>query len=91
MIEPGEIYMADIPPGQQHQVVIVSREQLNRGKYVIAALITSQKFVIRSTLANWVPLKAGTTGTMAALRAGIYWSWGASCPSWRGFRRCALR
>jgi mRNA-degrading endonuclease toxin of MazEF toxin-antitoxin module len=59
MIQPGEIYMADVPPGQQHRVVVVSREELNRGKYVIAALITSQKFAIRSALANCVPLRAG--------------------------------
>jgi mRNA-degrading endonuclease toxin of MazEF toxin-antitoxin module len=62
MIQPGEIYMADIPPGQQHRVVVVSREDLNRGKYVIAALITSQKFAFRSTLANCVPLQAGRFG-----------------------------
>ena len=62
MILPGEIYMADIPPGQQHRVVVVSREELNRGKYVVAALITSQKFAVRSTLANCVPLKAGQLG-----------------------------
>jgi mRNA-degrading endonuclease toxin of MazEF toxin-antitoxin module len=62
MIQPGEIYRADVPPGQQHRVVVVSREELNRGKYVIAALITSQKLAIRSTLANCVPLKAGQFG-----------------------------
>jgi hypothetical protein len=33
MIRPGEIYMADIPPGQRLRVVVVSREDLNRGKY----------------------------------------------------------
>ncbi len=62
MIQPGEIYLADIPPGQQHRVVIVSREELNRGKYVLAALITSQKFAIRQALANCVPLKASRFG-----------------------------
>ena len=62
MIQPGEIYLADIPPGQQHRVVIVSREELNRGKYVLAALITSQKFAIRQALANCVPLQAGQFG-----------------------------
>src|SRR5712691_645268 len=62
MIQPGEIFMADVPPGQQHRIVVVSREELNRGKYVIAALITSQKFAIRSTLANCVPLRAGQFG-----------------------------
>jgi len=62
MIQPGEIYMADVPPGQQHRVVILPRADLNRGKYVIAALITSQKFASRSTLANCVPLRAGQFG-----------------------------
>jgi mRNA-degrading endonuclease toxin of MazEF toxin-antitoxin module len=62
MIQPGEIYLADLPPGQQHRVVVVSREDLNRGKYVIAALITSQKFAARSVLANCVPLKTGRFG-----------------------------
>jgi mRNA-degrading endonuclease toxin of MazEF toxin-antitoxin module len=62
MIQAGEIYLADVPPGQQHRVVVVSREELNRGKYVVAALITSQKFAVRSTLANCVPLRAGQFG-----------------------------
>jgi mRNA-degrading endonuclease toxin of MazEF toxin-antitoxin module len=62
MILPGEIYMADVPPGQRHRVVIVSREELNRGNYVVAALITSQKFAVRSTLTNCVPLRAGQFG-----------------------------
>jgi mRNA-degrading endonuclease toxin of MazEF toxin-antitoxin module len=62
MIHPGEIYWADVPPGQQHRVVVVSREELNRGKYVVATLITSQKFAVRSTLANCIPLRAGQFG-----------------------------
>jgi mRNA-degrading endonuclease toxin of MazEF toxin-antitoxin module len=44
MIQPGEIYMADVPPGQQHRVVVVSREELNRGKYVIAALMIEHRY-----------------------------------------------
>lgn len=60
MILPGEIYLADIPPGQKHPVVVVSRQELNRGDYVVAALITSQRFAVRSKLANCVPLLAGT-------------------------------
>ncbi len=44
MIEPGEVHLAGVPPGQQHWVVIVSREELNWGNYVVAALITSPKF-----------------------------------------------
>jgi mRNA-degrading endonuclease toxin of MazEF toxin-antitoxin module len=62
MILPGEIYLADIPPGQQHPVVVVSREELNRGDYVVAALITSQRFAVRSRLANCVPLLSGQFG-----------------------------
>src|SRR2546427_220211 len=62
MIQPGEIYMADIPPGQRHAVLVVSREELNRGKYVLAALITSAQYGVRSKLANCVPLRAGQFG-----------------------------
>jgi mRNA-degrading endonuclease toxin of MazEF toxin-antitoxin module len=62
MIQPGEIYMADIPAGQRHPIVVVSRESLNRGKYVIAALVTSQKFAVRSNLASCVPLNKGQFG-----------------------------
>jgi len=62
MILPGEIYLADIPPGQQHPVVVVSREELNRGDYVVAALVTSQRFAVRSKLANCVPLLCGQFG-----------------------------
>jgi mRNA-degrading endonuclease toxin of MazEF toxin-antitoxin module len=62
MIQPGEIYVADVPPGQQHPVVVVSREDLNRGNYVVAALLTSKKFAVRSKLANCVPLRAGQFG-----------------------------
>jgi len=62
MVLPGEIYLADIPPGQWHHVVVVSREELNRGDYVVAALITSHRFAIRSKLANCVPLLAREFG-----------------------------
>jgi mRNA-degrading endonuclease toxin of MazEF toxin-antitoxin module len=56
---PGEIYLADIPDAGEHPILIVSREELNRGRKVLAALITSAKFAVRSTLANCVVLKAG--------------------------------
>ncbi len=62
MIEPGEIYLADIPPGQRHAVVVVSREELNRGDYLVAALITSKNFAVRSRLANCLVLRAGQFG-----------------------------
>jgi mRNA-degrading endonuclease toxin of MazEF toxin-antitoxin module len=65
MIRPGEIYWADTPPGQRHQVVVVSREDLNRGTKIVTAVITSQKFAMRSRLANCVPLLKGQFGMSA--------------------------
>ena len=43
-------------------MVVVSREELNRGDRVVAAVITSAKFAVRAKLANCVPLKAGQFG-----------------------------
>jgi mRNA-degrading endonuclease toxin of MazEF toxin-antitoxin module len=62
MINPGEIYMAQFPAIPAHPVVVVSREDLNRGNTVVAAIITSAKFALRSTLPNCVPLRAGQFG-----------------------------
>jgi mRNA-degrading endonuclease toxin of MazEF toxin-antitoxin module len=62
MFKPGEIYMAlyaNLPP---HPVVIVSREDLNRGNKVVVVIITSAKFSVRSKLPNCVPMKAGQFG-----------------------------
>jgi mRNA-degrading endonuclease toxin of MazEF toxin-antitoxin module len=61
-MNPGEIYLAEIPEAGAHRIVIVSREDLNRGRKVLAALITSSKFAVRSTLPNCVVLKAGEFG-----------------------------
>src|SRR5712691_5790456 len=61
-MNPGDIYRADIPEAGEHLIVIVSREELNRGKKVLAALITSSKFAVRSTVPNCVVLKAGEFG-----------------------------
>jgi mRNA-degrading endonuclease toxin of MazEF toxin-antitoxin module len=62
MFSPGEIYMADVPRGQKHPVVVLSREELNKGLQVITALITSVSFDVRSRLANCVPIRAGKFG-----------------------------
>ncbi len=35
MPSPGEIYLAEHPAGQKHPFLIVSRDELNRGKRVI--------------------------------------------------------
>ncbi len=43
-------------------MIVVSREDLNRGDRVVAVLCTSQKFAIRSALAHCVPFRAGQFG-----------------------------
>ena len=61
MILPGEIYLADTDAGKR-PAVIVSREELNRGRWVVAVLITSAHFAVRSTLPHCVPFRAGEFG-----------------------------
>jgi mRNA-degrading endonuclease toxin of MazEF toxin-antitoxin module len=62
MIEPGEIYMADFGSAGPHPVIVLSREELNRGHYVLAVVCTSARFATRSKLANCVPFQAGEFG-----------------------------
>jgi mRNA-degrading endonuclease toxin of MazEF toxin-antitoxin module len=57
--KPGEIYFADIGAPTERRVIILSREELNRGKYVLAVPVTKQKFEARSKLPNCVPFRAG--------------------------------
>lgn len=59
MIEPGEIYWADLEAGRR-PVIVVSQEQLNRGNTVVA--VTSTRFAARSALPNCVPFRAGEFG-----------------------------
>jgi mRNA-degrading endonuclease toxin of MazEF toxin-antitoxin module len=61
MIRPGEIYLADTDAGKR-PVVVVSREELSRGNWVVAVLITSARFALRSRLAHCVPFLAGEFG-----------------------------
>jgi mRNA-degrading endonuclease toxin of MazEF toxin-antitoxin module len=65
VIRPGEIYMAEFPEAGRHPVVVVSREELNRGHYIAAVFCTSSRFSIRSTLPNCVPYRAGQFGFTA--------------------------
>jgi mRNA-degrading endonuclease toxin of MazEF toxin-antitoxin module len=60
-MKPGEIYWADLPDGRR-PVIAVSREDLNRGKYVVVVLCTTIKYALRSTLPSCVPFKAGEYG-----------------------------
>src|SRR5437667_3835677 len=62
MIELGEICMADLAVAGKHRVVVVSREELNRGSYVPGVVCTSARFALRKTLANCVPFRAGQFG-----------------------------
>ncbi len=62
MIQQDEIYLYSDPRIPPHPVVVVSREELNRGDRAVAAIITSAKFAVRSKLANCVALKAGQFG-----------------------------
>jgi mRNA-degrading endonuclease toxin of MazEF toxin-antitoxin module len=54
VIEPGEIYVADFDQAGPHPVIVVSREALNRGRYVLVVVCTSARFTIRRTLPNCV-------------------------------------
>lgn len=60
-MEQGEIYLADTDVGRR-PVIVVSREELNRGRYVVAVLCTSTRFAVRSTLPHCVPFQAGDFG-----------------------------
>jgi mRNA-degrading endonuclease toxin of MazEF toxin-antitoxin module len=62
VIEPGEVYMADLAEAGPHPVIVVSRENLNRGHYVLVVVCTSARFAVRSKLPNCVPFRAGQFG-----------------------------
>src|ERR1700740_187218 len=65
MIQPGAIYMADFGPAGPHPVIVVSREELNRGHYALVVVCTSARFAVRSQLASCVPFRAGQFGFTA--------------------------
>jgi mRNA-degrading endonuclease toxin of MazEF toxin-antitoxin module len=58
MIRPGEVYMADTDAGKR-PVIVVSREELNRGNWVVAVLVTSTHFATRSKRPHCVAFAAG--------------------------------
>ncbi len=62
MIRPGEIYMADFGAAGPRPVIVVSREDLNRGNYAVVVVCTSARFAVRSKLPNCVPFHAGQFG-----------------------------
>jgi mRNA-degrading endonuclease toxin of MazEF toxin-antitoxin module len=54
--------MADFEQGGPHPVIVISREDLNRGRYLLAVVCTSARFSVRSKLPNCVPFQAGQFG-----------------------------
>ncbi|UCC30799.1 MAG: type II toxin-antitoxin system PemK/MazF family toxin [Phycisphaerales bacterium] len=60
--QPGEIYWAYLDERERRPVIVVSREELNRGHYVTVVPLTSAKLEARRDLPNCVPLRAGRNG-----------------------------
>ena len=46
-------------------MIVVSREELKRGNYVVVVFCTSARFAVRSKLPNYVPFSAGQFGFTA--------------------------
>jgi len=64
-MKPGQVYMADFESAGRHLVIVVSREDLNRGRYVLVVVCTSARFGTRRVLPNCVPFLAGEFGFTA--------------------------
>lgn len=65
MILAGQVYWADLSDAGRRPVLVVSRESLNRGRYVTVIAFTTGRLVQRRTLANCVPFAAGQFGLTA--------------------------
>jgi mRNA-degrading endonuclease toxin of MazEF toxin-antitoxin module len=61
MIQAGEIDMADTDAGRR-PAIVVSREELNRGHWIVAVLVTSTHFATRSKRPHCVAFAAGEYG-----------------------------
>jgi len=59
--QPGDVYIAHLIP-KDRPVIIISREELNRGDYVVAIPLTSARIEERESLGNCVRLRAGEFG-----------------------------
>ncbi|MGH7965770.1 MAG: hypothetical protein ACRERD_28800 [Candidatus Binatia bacterium] len=44
MIQPGEVYVADFGQAGPHPVIVVSREELDRGRYALVVVCTFGAF-----------------------------------------------
>lgn len=61
-LSPGEIYWALDGSGGRHPFVVVSREELNRGKYFLAVPFTSARYERRKDQPSCVPFDRGEFG-----------------------------
>jgi len=59
MPEPGEVYWT---LGDPRPCIVVSREELNRGDYIVGVLLTTQRVQERRSLPNCVPFQTGEFG-----------------------------
>ena len=62
MIRPGEIYHADLLDAGRRPVLIVSREENNRGDYVVAVAFTTARLEQRRHLDTCVTFRGGEFG-----------------------------
>ncbi|MBI5709644.1 MAG: type II toxin-antitoxin system PemK/MazF family toxin [Candidatus Eisenbacteria bacterium] len=60
-LHPGDIYLSSAY-GKPRPIVIVSREDLNRGRYVVAVPLTSRRLTDRWGAGNCVALQRGEAG-----------------------------
>ena len=57
---PGEVYWAF--SDKRRPVVVVSREELNRGEYVVVVPLTTARLEVRRKLPNCVPIQGAKYG-----------------------------
>ena len=62
MIRQGDVHLADLGNAGRRPVVIVSRDALNRGGYVVAVAFTSARVAERRALPNCVFFRVGEFG-----------------------------
>jgi mRNA-degrading endonuclease toxin of MazEF toxin-antitoxin module len=65
MISPGEIYMADLLEAGRRPVLVVSRESLNRGRYIVVVAFTTARLAERRRMGNCVSFRAGEFGLVS--------------------------
>jgi len=61
-VNQGEIYAGLVHDPQRRPVIVISRDELNRGDYVVCVPCTKTRFEIRSQLPNCVPFEKGQFG-----------------------------